>query len=52
MSAKKSMEECIALPLSDDVLIDLATKAKDWAIMHGAAMRSKTSFSPDSLNVS
>ncbi|KRT82122.1 hypothetical protein AMK59_3369, partial [Oryctes borbonicus] len=25
-------------------------KARDWALMHGAAMRSKTNFSKDSLN--
>lgn len=45
------MEQCIALPLADDVLVELVAKAKDWAIMHGAAMRSKSHFSEDSLNV-
>ncbi|XP_023162269.2 glutathione synthetase isoform X1 [Drosophila hydei] len=41
---------CIKLPLNKEELIEVTAKAKDYAIMHGAAMRSKTSFSPDSLN--
>ncbi|XP_030568524.1 glutathione synthetase isoform X1 [Drosophila novamexicana] len=41
---------CIKLPLATDELLEVTAKAKDYAIMHGAAMRSKTSFSPDSLN--
>ncbi|XP_064539766.1 glutathione synthetase isoform X2 [Drosophila montana] len=41
---------CIKLPLDRDELVEVTSKAKDYAIMHGAAMRSKTSFSPDSLN--
>lgn len=44
------LPNCIPLPLSEDVLKELVEKAKDWAIMHGAAMRSKTNFSEDSLN--
>ncbi|XP_065168783.1 glutathione synthetase-like [Atheta coriaria] len=44
------MPTAIPLPLSDEVLRELIPKAKDWALMHGAAMRSKTSFSADSLN--
>lgn len=43
---------CLKLPLSNDLLLEVTSKAKDYAIMHGAAMRSKTNFSPDSLNVS
>ncbi|KAL9873870.1 glutathione synthetase-like isoform X2 [Glossina fuscipes] len=50
MSCKSTLEECIPLPIPEEELIDLTVKAKDWAIMHGAAMRSKTNFSPDSLN--
>lgn len=46
------LRSCIKLPLKKDELIEVIAKAKDYAIMHGAAMRSKTSFSPDSLNVS
>ncbi|XP_034118156.1 glutathione synthetase isoform X1 [Drosophila albomicans] len=41
---------CIKLPLANDELLEVTSKAKDYAIMHGAAMRSKTAFSPDSLN--
>lgn len=52
MSDNTTLEECIPLPIKEDVLIEVTEKAKDWAIMHGAAMRSKTNFSPDSLNVS
>ncbi|XP_001355720.4 glutathione synthetase isoform X1 [Drosophila pseudoobscura] len=44
------LRNCIHLPLPEDELIEVTGKAKDYAIMHGAAMRSKTSFSPDSLN--
>lgn len=40
----------IPLPLPQDVLNDIVDKAKDWALMHGAGMRSKTNFSKDSLN--
>lgn len=43
---------CLKLPLSNDLLLEVTSKAKDYALMHGAAMRSKTNFSPDSLNVS
>ncbi|XP_073833539.1 glutathione synthetase-like isoform X3 [Musca autumnalis] len=52
MAAEKptTLEECLALPLNESELIEVTEKAKDWAIMHGAAMRSKTNFSPDSLN--
>ncbi|XP_075158569.1 glutathione synthetase-like isoform X2 [Haematobia irritans] len=50
MAEIPTLEECVQLPIQDDVLIEVTEKAKDWAIMHGAAMRSKTNFSPDSLN--
>ncbi|KAI4466782.1 glutathione synthetase [Holotrichia oblita] len=40
----------LPLPLSEDVLVELVDKTKDWALMHGAAMRSKSNFSKDSLN--
>lgn len=45
------LKPCIPLPLDDKVLEDVVDKAKDWAIMHGAAMRSKTDFNPDTLQV-
>ncbi|XP_017045591.1 glutathione synthetase isoform X1 [Drosophila ficusphila] len=44
------LRNCIRLPLPEDELLEVTAKAKDYAIMHGAAMRSKTAFSPDSLN--
>lgn len=52
MSGNPTLEQCVQLPINQDVLLEVTEKAKDWAIMHGAAMRSKTNFSPDSLNVS
>lgn len=45
------LKPCIPLPLDDNVLEDVVAKAKDWAIMHGAAMRPKTDFNPDTLQV-
>ncbi|CAH1365141.1 unnamed protein product [Tenebrio molitor] len=39
----------IPLPLPEDQLKEVVEKSKDWALMHGAAMRSKTQFSEDSL---
>lgn len=44
------LPSCITLPLPEDVLKEVVEKSKDWAIMHGAAMRSKANFSEDSLN--
>ncbi|XP_034123475.1 glutathione synthetase isoform X1 [Drosophila guanche] len=44
------LRNCIRLPLPEDELIEVTAKAKDYAIMHGAAMRSKSNFSEDSLN--
>lgn len=38
---------CVNVPIPDDVLKELVEKAKDWAIMHGAGMRSRTDFNPD-----
>lgn len=43
------LESCIPLPIEENRLLDIIEKAKDWAIMHGAAMRSKANFSPDAL---
>lgn len=43
------LQSCIPLPLDEARLLEVVEKAKDWAIMHGAAMRSKTDFSPDGL---
>lgn len=45
------IQPCITLPLQEEVLKELVDKAKDWAIMHGASMRSKTDFNPDAVNI-
>lgn len=45
------LKPCIPLPLDANVLNDVIEKAKDWALMHGAAMRSRAAFSPDTLQV-
>lgn len=50
MTETPVLEPCIPLPIAERTLIDVTEKAKDWAIMHGAAMRSKTNFSSDALN--
>ncbi|XP_063905797.1 glutathione synthetase-like isoform X3 [Zophobas morio] len=46
----KHLPSAIPLPLPEAELADVVEKSKDWALMHGAAMRSKTTFSEDSLN--
>lgn len=43
------MSTVIETPLPDNVLEEIVPKAKDYALMHGAGMRSRTSFSPDGL---
>lgn len=45
------LDSCIPFPIDEATLNDVVTKAKDWALMHGAAMRSKVNFSEDSLQV-
>ncbi|XP_055303782.1 glutathione synthetase-like isoform X2 [Sitodiplosis mosellana] len=40
---------CIPFPIDEETLNEVISKAKDWAIMHGAAMRSKADFSEDSV---
>ncbi|XP_035910064.1 glutathione synthetase-like isoform X1 [Anopheles stephensi] len=45
----KMLQSCISLPLDEPQLLDVVEKAKDWAIMHGAAMRSKQNFDQDAL---
>nr|CAH7746478.1 unnamed protein product [Callosobruchus chinensis] len=43
------LPNAVALPLPDEVLEELVEKTKDWALMHGVAMRSKQNFNPDVL---
>uniref|UniRef100_A0A182N092 Glutathione synthetase n=1 Tax=Anopheles dirus TaxID=7168 RepID=A0A182N092_9DIPT len=45
----KMLQSCVSLPLEEAQLVEVVEKAKDWAIMHGAAMRSKANFNPDAL---
>lgn len=45
------LDSCIPFPIDEATLNDVVSKAKDWALMHGAAMRSKANFSEDSLQV-
>lgn len=45
------MKPCLEVPLPEKVLLDVTEKAKDWALMHGAALRSKSTFSKDILQV-
>lgn len=45
------LDSCIPFPIGEKTLTEVVTKAKDWALMHGAAMRSKACFSEDSLQV-
>lgn len=45
----RRLESDLPTEIPDDQLKEIVDKAKDWALMHGAAMRSKTNFSTDSL---
>ncbi|KAF2890766.1 hypothetical protein ILUMI_15407, partial [Ignelater luminosus] len=49
--AKQSrrFESIVPIPLPEIQLKEIIEKAKDWALMHGIAMRSKAKFSPDVL---
>ncbi|CAG9820089.1 unnamed protein product [Phaedon cochleariae] len=40
----------VLLPLQENKLRELVRNAKDWAIMHGACMRSRSNFSEDTIN--
>lgn len=50
MSSKAKLPSCVPLPLPETDLVDLVSKTKDWALMHGIGIRSKRNFSEDSLN--
>ncbi|KAG5681013.1 hypothetical protein PVAND_010480 [Polypedilum vanderplanki] len=49
MSYQKVLPSAIDLPLNQKELGEIISKAKDWALMHGVCMRSKTNFSADAL---
>jgi len=42
-------KELIELPKDEVTLAETASKSKDYALMHGAGIRSKTNFNPDVL---
>ncbi|CAB3365665.1 Hypothetical predicted protein [Cloeon dipterum] len=43
------MAPCLQLPLDNKLLENVIEKAKDWALMHGACMRSRTNLNKDVL---
>lgn len=47
----RSFGTCLQLPLSDEVLLDVIGKAKDWAMMNGAAMRPRNAVNSSALQV-
>lgn len=49
MEQQKVLPSAIDLPLNPKVLEEIISKSKDWALMHGVCMRSKTNFNIDSL---
>ncbi|XP_044735974.1 glutathione synthetase-like isoform X2 [Chrysoperla carnea] len=51
LQKKRIATSCITLPLKKEVLEEIVDKAKDWALMHGAAMRSRTKYEHDTLTL-
>lgn len=52
MSNVKVLPSAIEIPLDPKTLEEIISKAKDYALMHGICMRSKTNFNEDALQVS
>lgn len=48
-SAHSTLPSVVPIPIPEDELEELIDKAKDWALMHGACMRSKVNFNRDVL---
>lgn len=46
----KRLPSCIPIPLDEKELKELVSKTKDWVVMHGIGIRSRTAFSEDSIN--
>uniref|UniRef100_A0A2A4J2G3 Glutathione synthetase n=1 Tax=Heliothis virescens TaxID=7102 RepID=A0A2A4J2G3_HELVI len=42
---------CIPLPIEQKNLVNIIEKARDWALMHGVAMRDKKHFNKDVIQV-
>ncbi|XP_045126152.1 glutathione synthetase-like isoform X1 [Portunus trituberculatus] len=51
VSTTRTIESCLPLPLPDEILEDIVPKAKDFAILHGAGMRYRSNYDPDSLQL-
>ncbi|KAK4298479.1 hypothetical protein Pmani_029177 [Petrolisthes manimaculis] len=49
VSTTSFLESCIPLPLPQEILDDIVPKAKDFAVLHGAGMRHKAKYDPDTL---
>ncbi|XP_052120485.1 glutathione synthetase isoform X1 [Frankliniella occidentalis] len=43
------LDTCIPLPIEQEELETLVSKAKDWALMHGAGMRPMDAYDPDGM---
>lgn len=52
MERAKILPSAIEIPLDPKTLEEMVSKAKDYALMQGICMRSKTAFSEDALFVS
>lgn len=48
----KVLPSSIEIPLEAEVLEEIISKAKDFALSHGISMRPKATYNPDSLSVS
>lgn len=45
------LDSCISFPVDGSILVEMVQKARDWALVHGITLRTKASFSEDSLQV-
>lgn len=52
MDKVKILPSAIEIPLDPKTLEEMVSKAKDYALMQGICMRSKTNFNEDALFVS
>lgn len=48
-SERPSMRLCVNVPLPKNELEEIIEKSKDWSLMHGACLRSKTNYNGDAL---
>lgn len=51
-SKQKILPSSIEMPTDRKSLEEIIIKAKDYALMHGIAMRPKSGYNPDTLQVS